>query len=644
MAKTCSTRVVMDADKPFASYHQTVSLWDSERGSFVQQVVDEKVEVEKPGACIGPRMASMRRHKRLMFHLKVAVEQQAVRKTDEFQANTHSRTATRTLKSLVPFTADTISKLNKPSDWFKECEEGSRRPTIRTLNKKDLCGFNLLVKHSVSFQMLEQYGVVEKDGTEFLWKAARYYAHLAKAPHMFYGVKAVAILRSDTLNRSLVSCDGYPPRKGTESTTYESVSFQENVHVAFVELTEGLDVMLEPFCTCKDPRIPPSVPSYKGKLNAQWRALLRNKKLFSEGALQLLKSLLLLINPLPGDTSDSDVEALSFQLCNIDVTSNNQLPHVHKMGLTDIRLKTLLGIKIPTRSTGNSSKRSNVVPFFNVFLNSLLNQKDLTSTALDPRDGFSSCKEQKARLVAKGYRRKGIDFEESFAPVARFRSDRLFIALRSKAKAYENAPLTCYKRVFSVLKGTIQLGHVEISTSGSAQFLGTTTLLAGHPKKQKCTPSSTTEAEYTRPIRGCCVKSSGCCLKHSEIHSTLISGSNTSSKEQVKKIVLLLIVFAVKIDTTTAYILQDRLHVSFAVLDNMVMSMFPFSCYLKDLYDQGILYFMHGVPIGKGNHVLDLQKKQRNPNLQISVDTLHNTNFFRALTASADVPPLYSDN
>ncbi|GKC84126.1 hypothetical protein Tco_1139843, partial [Tanacetum coccineum] len=35
---------------------------------------------------------------------------------------------------------------------------------------------------------------------------------------------------------------------------------------------------------------------------------------------------------------------------------------------------------------------------------------------------------------------------------------------------------------------------------------------------------------------------------------------------------------------------------------------------------------------------LGSSKEAKEPNLQISVDTLHNTNFFRALTASADVP------
>ncbi|GJY28089.1 hypothetical protein Tco_0403856 [Tanacetum coccineum] len=54
-----------------------------------------------------------------------------------------------------------------------------------------------------------------------------------------------------------------------------------------------------------------------------------------------------------------------------------------------------------------------------------------------------------------------------------------------------------------------------------------------------------------------------------------------------------------------------------------------------------ILPFAAWVPIGKNNFVLDLQKNQRNPIFQISVDILQNTNFFRAFTASASVPAIY---
>nr|GEV37492.1 hypothetical protein [Tanacetum cinerariifolium] len=54
-----------------------------------------------------------------------------------------------------------------------------------------------------------------------------------------------------------------------------------------------------------------------------------------------------------------------------------------------------------------------------------------------------------------------------------------------------------------------------------------------------------------------------------------------------------------------------------------------------------ILSFVAWVPIGKSNFVLDLQKKQKNPIFQISVDILQNTNFFRAFTALASIPAIY---
>ncbi|GKG14731.1 retrovirus-related pol polyprotein from transposon TNT 1-94 [Tanacetum coccineum] len=44
-------------------------------------------------------------------------------------------------------------------------------------------------------------------------------------------------------------------------------------------------------------------------------------------------------------------------------------------------------------------------------------------------DEYGNVLKNKARLVAKGYRQEeGIDFEESFAPVARIEAIRIFIA------------------------------------------------------------------------------------------------------------------------------------------------------------------------------------------------------------------------
>ncbi|GJT20449.1 retrovirus-related pol polyprotein from transposon TNT 1-94 [Tanacetum coccineum] len=59
----------------------------------------------------------------------------------------------------------------------------------------------------------------------------------------------------------------------------------------------------------------------------------------------------------------------------------------------------------------------------------------------------------------------------------------------------------------------------------------------------------------------------------------------------------------------------------------------------------GLSKLLHGglarLPIGKRNLLMDLQKMQKNPIFRISVDILQNTNFFRAFTASTDVPSIY---
>nr|GEV03817.1 retrovirus-related Pol polyprotein from transposon TNT 1-94 [Tanacetum cinerariifolium] len=100
-------------------------------------------------------------------------------------------------------------------------------------------------------------------------------------------------------------------------------------------------------------------------------------------------------------------------------------------------------------------------PFLNVF-------------AMEPSSDESSSGD--ARLVAKRYRQgEGIDFEESFAHVARIEAIRIFI---------------------------VNATNTRRSTSGSAQFLGDK-LVSWSSKKQKSTAISTTEAEYIAMSRCC---------------------------------------------------------------------------------------------------------------------------------------------
>ncbi|GJW89575.1 retrovirus-related pol polyprotein from transposon TNT 1-94 [Tanacetum coccineum] len=175
-------------------------------------------------------------------------------------------------------------------------------------------------------------------------------------------------------------------------------------------------------------------------------------------------------------------------------------------------------------------------PFVNVF-------------APEPSSEASSSGD--ARLVAKGYRQKeGIDFEESFASVARIEAIRIFIAnaakgfvdpdhpthvyrLKKALYGLKQAPRAWYDTLTRFLldnkfsKGTINWGlwypkdtamaltaYADVdhagcqdtrrSTSGSAQFLGDK-LVSWSSKKQKSTTISTTEAEYIA-MSGCCAQ------------------------------------------------------------------------------------------------------------------------------------------
>ncbi|GJS83785.1 putative ribonuclease H-like domain-containing protein [Tanacetum coccineum] len=104
----------------------------------------------------------------------------------------------------------------------------------------------------------------------------------------------------------------------------------------------------------------------------------------------------------------------------------------------------------------------------------------------------------KARLVAKGYaQEEGIDFDESFAPVARLEAVRIFVAYA----AHKSFP------IYQMDLREPDADHAGCldtrkSTSGGIQFLGDK-LVSWMSKKQDCTAMSSAEAEYVALSASC---------------------------------------------------------------------------------------------------------------------------------------------
>nr|GEW03278.1 integrase, catalytic region, zinc finger, CCHC-type, peptidase aspartic, catalytic [Tanacetum cinerariifolium] len=144
-------------------------------------------------------------------------------------------------------------------------------------------------------------------------------------------------------------------------------------------------------------------------------------------------------------------------------------------------------------------------------------------------DELGGILKNKARLVSRGYRQEeGIDFEESFTPVARLEAIRIFLAYAAHKNmvVYQMDVKTAFLNVDTPMvekskldedkEGkAVDLSHyrdadhagcqdTRYSTSGSLQFLGDR-LISWSSKRQKSAAISSTEAEYIA-LSGCCAQ------------------------------------------------------------------------------------------------------------------------------------------
>ncbi|KAI3747413.1 hypothetical protein L6452_09869 [Arctium lappa] len=118
----------------------------------------------------------------------------------------------------------------------------------------------------------------------------------------------------------------------------------------------------------------------------------------------------------------------------------------------------------------------------------------------------------KARLVAKGYRQEeGIDYDETYAPVARLEAIRMFLAYVAHKNFTVFQMDVKIEFLNGILKEEVYVSQPEDhagcmldrkSTSGHVQFLGDK-LVSWASKKQLCVSTSTAEAEYVAAA-SCC--------------------------------------------------------------------------------------------------------------------------------------------
>nr|GEW51658.1 retrovirus-related Pol polyprotein from transposon TNT 1-94 [Tanacetum cinerariifolium] len=236
-------------------------------------------------------------------------------------------------------------------------------------------------------------------------------------------------------------------------------------------------------------------------------------------------------------------------------------------------------------------------------------------------DKYGDVQKNKAQLVAKGYRQEeGVDFEESFAPVACIKAIRMFIANAASKN------MTIYQMD---VKTTFLSGELkkEVYVSQPKGFVD-----LDHPThvyRLKKTLYELKQALRACAIALCCNNVQHSRFKHIDLRHHFI-------QEQVEKGVVELYFL------TTNYQLADiftkalpRERFKF-LIPRLAPAMAP-----PTHTDDQILPRSRWVPLGKSNCYLDVEKSQSNPIYKIAVDILKHTNFFRAFTASSTIPSIY---
>ncbi|GJX60804.1 putative ribonuclease H-like domain-containing protein [Tanacetum coccineum] len=318
-------------------------------------------------------------------------------------------------------------------------------------------------------------------------------------------------------------------------------------------------------------------------------------------------------------------------------------------------------------------------------------------------DEYGDVLKNKARLVAKGYRQEeGIDFEESFAPVARIEAIRIFIAnaatknmiiyqmdvktaflngdlqeevFVSQPEGFEDQenPTHVY-RLKKALYGLKQAPRAWYDTL--SKFL-----LANNFFKGAVDPTLFTR-KSGKHILLVQIYVDDIIFASTDHNACNIFSKEMSSKFQMSMMGQMSFFLGLQVSQSPGGIFINQAKYALETLKKYGMDLSdpvdtpmpvdptlysPFACVLiqanatkKPLKYQKNTMAEQNVPaqpptrtdeqivprsqwltIGKSNLLFNAQKIQKNPIFQISVDILSNTNFFQAFTASANVPAIY---
>ncbi|GJV15073.1 retrovirus-related pol polyprotein from transposon TNT 1-94, partial [Tanacetum coccineum] len=219
------------------------------------------------------------------------------------------------------------------------------------------------------------------------------------------------------------------------------------------------------------------------------------------------------------------------------------------------------------------------------------------------RDEDQTVIRNKARLVAKGYaQEEGVDFEESFAPVARLEAVRIFVA----HAAHKSFPIY----------------QMDVKTA----FLN-------GPLKEELPMSTANDEPFQHPDVKAYLKS----LAEDRTEFVALSASCAQSNvDEGHSFRLWLHYNKIRCIVSSSQEIDEDIMADVNAPVEQAPALAP-----PTRTDEQILPRIRWVPIGKSNCYLDAEKSQSNPIYKIAVDILKHTNFFRAFTASSTIPAIY---